>query len=312
MATNTNYAPPFPTLDGNGNFTQSWLEHAPQIVLRELRTIAQQHFVLPNVLKGRIDGTGSGAFIVELMESIYADRDPIPVDQLGDYPLVTTTGATTMLAKTVKRGLSAYISDEAIARMRIDEVRRTLVKIGNSLVKVSDTVGMAAIGSAVTQTQAAAGKWDGSTTTPDPLSDVLLAQAQIFSRGQGYKADTFLGTPNAVARLTAQAVKMGVMPRETNNQFEAGLVKVIGDMQILTSPYLPSGVNGIVLDSTMLGGIGFEVLGGGYVGDPADPWGVESKTWHDDEKDAWKVQARKVAVPIVNEPGAAVIVTGIF
>jgi hypothetical protein len=85
------------------------------------------------------------------------------------------------------------------------------------------------------------------------------------------------------------------------------LVQIAG-LNIWKSTNMPSGVTAMVLDSTLLGSIAFENLGGGYQGEYGD---VESKRIRLEENDGWKIQARKVAVPMVQEPGAAVKITGV-
>ena len=71
-------------------------------------------------------------------------------------------------------------------------------------------------------------------------------------------------------------------------------------------------MNAVVLDSTMLGSMAYESLGGGYQGDPSDmASGVESKRYREEGVDGVTVQARIVRAPMVQEPNSARIVTGV-
>ncbi len=64
-----------------------------------------------------------------------------------------------------------------------------------------------------------------------------------------------------------------------------------------------------MLDSTILGGMADEQLGGpGYVGMVG---GVEGKSIRDDNNDGWRLRCRRVTVPVVQEPAAAWKVTGL-
>jgi hypothetical protein len=85
---------------------------------------------------------------------------------------------------------------------------------------------------------------------------------------------------------------------------------VIDGMRFLVSPNLPTAGTILVLDSTMLGGMADEDLGGpGYAS--AGGVGVQVKTIRDDAKDGWRLRCRRVTVPIVVEPAAAYKITGV-
>jgi hypothetical protein len=102
-------------------------------------------------------------------------------------------------------------------------------------------------------------------------------------------------------------IAAGYVPRETstNNPALTGEFPTILGMRWLASPNAISGTV-LVLDSTQLGGMADEKLGGpGYVsaaGPQTAP--VEVKTIRDDEKDQYRLRARRVTVPVVDEPAA--------
>ncbi len=88
-----------------------------------------------------------------------------------------------------------------------------------------------------------------------------------------------------------------------------GSLPVVGGLRILASQYVPFPTSALVLDSAQLGGMADEQLGGpGYTGGIG---GVESKTIRKDSNDSYDLRARRVTVPVVGEPAAAIQITGV-
>lgn len=303
------YSPPTPTLSG-GKITVEYLMHNPVILYRLLRTLVQQRLVGNRLLTGRVNLTGSGSAVFETGEPIMVDDDPAVVDELGEYQLVDSEGATTSIATSLKRGFGSLVSDENVARNRIDIVNRKLLKLANRIVFNHDSLMLSAIGTAVTQTQAAAAAWN--TAGADQFLDILLSDAKVDELNMGYSVDSVVSTPTKWAYLVSRLAKLGALPRETaDNVIATGSIVEVAGKSIMKSTNLPSGVSVMVADSLQLGSIGWEDLGGGYMGDPANPLDIEFKRIRLDESDGWKLQTRKTGVPMVQEPNAAVIVTGV-
>jgi hypothetical protein len=305
------YAPPAPTATDD-TITVSRFVNNPVYIFRTLRGLVEQRMVGGRILSGRVDLTGSGAAIFEVGEGIYANDDSEIVDDLMDYPLTDDTPGDLAVAATEKWGLGTEISDKVIARNRMDIVRRKLLKIANRIAINFDSLVLSAVGSAVTETQAATAAW--SAAGANPFLDAMLSEAKIDELDEGFMPDVILCRPVPFARLVAAAKTMDYLPREGgNNVLLTGRVVVIAGLTIIKTNRLPAGVQVMVLDSTQLGAIAYERLGGGYQGDPADPVGVESKVLPLDggQRDGVRINARKVAVPMIQEPRAAVVVTGV-
>lgn len=303
------YDVPIPTVSGN-TITVDWLRNDPRRIYRLLRTLVMQNLVGWRLLTGRVDLTGSGFGVYEVSESIFAAIAGSVVRPLSQYPLTGAGRPTLDSVKPDKTGLKTIISDENAAHNRIDQVMRDLVKIANQLTFQNDGLALAAIASKVTKTTTAAGTLDGASA--NPFLDVELSAASIKEENQGYRADTVATTPTLFARAVASAVKAGLLPREANAAVERDVTTVkIGGKTWLATTNMPSGVDGVVLDSTMLGSMAYERLGGGYQGDPADmASGVESKRYREDDIDGVVVQARIVRAPMVQEPNSARIIDG--
>jgi hypothetical protein len=298
------YPPVAPTISGDFETISRFL-NSPTNVARRLRTLAEQRFIGDVLLSSRVPAEG-GAIVYEQNEGLYTDRVIEQVSPGSEYPVTTVASGPAQVAKVVKWGQDTYIYDEAIRRLGFSPVDRGLLKLVNTLVKQVDSVCLSLIASSVTQTQAASAAWSASTATI--LRDVLKAQATINTLNQGYNPDTLIVDDLTYAYLASDPTILTSARREdSGSAVYSGEFPVVGGLQVLATPNLPA-AGAWVLDSTMLGGIAEEALGGGYaqVGN-----GVESKAIRDDEVDGWRLRVRRVFVPYVMEPNAAVKITGI-
>lgn len=302
----TTYPPAPPTISGQ-NITVDRLMNNPVILQRLLRTLVQQRLIGDKVLKGRVDLTGSGAVIYEIAESIFADLQSERVAPLGEYPATTDTPGTIATANTDKWALSTKVSDEAVARNRIDVVARKLIKLSNRIAFGFDQLVLSAIGSAVTQTQGVVAAWNNASA--NQFLDVLLAVSVSDVLNQGYSIDTIVLQPVPYARLIASTPVLASLPRENGSPVLTGNLTQFAGLTFLKSTNLPAGVQAMVLDSTLLGSIAYEELGGGYQGTAQE--GVETKRFRVEENDGWQINGRLVRVPLIQEPGAAVKLTGV-
>lgn len=297
-----------PTISGD-NVTISRFLNNPALVARRMRTLLEQRFIAARILSQRFDVEG-GAVIFETGESIYANDDPRPIAPLSEYPLSTTTTGVASVAPVVKIGEDEPISDEAIKRLKMSPVNRALLKLANTAVKKVDATALSAIATAVTATQAATGSWSGAGTAAQILADASDVKADILALNMGYDPDTVLLDDVTYAAVLAKFIAAGFLPREGNNPVATGNFPVILGMTWLPTPNLPTAGTAMVLDSTQLGGIGVEDLGGpGYT--TVNDTGVQTKVIRQDEVDGYLARVRATNVPVVLEPAAAKKVTGV-
>jgi hypothetical protein len=304
------YPPTAPVLSGDVLTINRFLA-SPTAVQRRLRTIADQRFLAEVILTGRIEATG-GAISYEQSETIYSDRAPSPVAPGGEYERALALGGVAALAKVTKYGQDIRLADESIGRQPAVSVQRVLTKLVNRCVNYIDTISLAAIASAVTQTQAAFAAWN--TGTADPFLDVMLAVAQVEDLAEGYDIDTIIVTSTLYARLVAnQKVISGLRREATNTVTETGEVTQIAGLVLRPVPAsrMPAGISAMVLDSGQLGSLGYEdIPSPEYTGNPRD----EIQSWvrrDGNATDSWLVRGRRPVVPIVQEPNAAVKLTGV-
>lgn len=302
------YPPAAPTISGD-NVTISRFLQNPALIARRLRTLLEQRYIADALLTGRFQVSG-GAITYETGESIFTDRNPEAVSPGAKYPLTTLGTGTASLAKTVKWGQDALVTDEAVKRQAMDPVNRALVKLANQNVKYVDSVALAAIASAVTAS-AAAPAAASAMTAQQWITTVMLAKQNIVSLNQGYDPDTVVLEDIPWGYAMAAFISAGLTPRESSSTaLLTGEFPTILGMRWLATPNVPTAGVGLVVDSEQLGGMADEDLGGpGYV--KIAGVGVETKTIRDDENDQTRLRARRVTVPVVVEPAAGRKITGL-
>lgn len=306
------YPPAPPTLSGD-ILTISRFLNSPALVQRRLRTIAEARFIADSILSGRYETSG-GALLYEQTESIYTAKPPEAVNAGAEYPRSPAAPGPAALAGITKWGQDVPITDEHVHRYGRRAVDVALLKIVNFLVKQVDTTAMVALGAAIpvgNQLAVTAG-WD-TPATSNILLDLMRAKAQIEQFDQGYTADTVITTDMGVARIVADRNIIAGLARENTSAITAsGELREIAGLRIMATNNIPtlSTYKCFVVDSTMLGGLAYERLESPeYAGDPAN--GVESWTRRDPAaNDQWLVRGRRPVVPIIQEPNAAVAITG--
>jgi hypothetical protein len=305
------YPPVQPTLSGD-ILTISRFLNSPTLIARRLRTLAEQRFISDVLLQGRYN-TDSGSVVYEVSEGIYSDRSPKSVQPMSEYPLTPISTGTPSIAKTVKWGNDAEISDESISRQMMNPVEKAFTKLVNQMVKTIDGISMAAIASAVTQTTGAGSTW--ASGSPNILRDIAKAKANILALNQGYDPDTVVVDDITFANIISDPAFALLLSRENGNQpVYTGNFPMVDGMRLLPSPNITgagtSSAIALVLDSKVLGGMADENLGGpGYVS--AGGVGVQAKTIREDKTDGWRIRTRRVTVPIIQEPAAAWKITGV-
>lgn len=303
------YPPAGPSISGDVVTINRFLTN-PTLVARRLRTLLEQRYIADTLLSGRFVVSG-GAVTYETGEAIGTGENPRAVQPGAEYPLTNPANGVASIAKTVKWGQDALVTDESIKRRQMDPVNRALTKLANQNVAYIDSVALSAISTAVTNSAAAAASW-ATATAAQILQDVALAKANVVALNQGYDPDAVVVDDINFAYAMSKFAAAGYLPRETNadNPILTGNFPVIMGMRWLATPNLPTAGQALVVDSQQLGGMADEDLGGpGYV--KAGGIGTEIKTIRDDDNDRYRLRARRVTVPVVVEPAAARKITGL-
>ncbi|MBM6622664.1 hypothetical protein JTF08_13695 [Micrococcaceae bacterium RIT802] len=261
------------------------------------------------MLTGRFEAVG-GSILYESGESIFPADSPEAVAPGSEYPKTVLTSGELQAAKTVKWGRDSEVTDEAIARLLMNPVERALTKLANGTVKHVDSVALAVIASKITQAFDAATDGGGAWTSAEAIiAGVLGAKAKVEESnvGEGYNLNVAVLKPTQYAKVMSKLLADGVLPRESANPINTGEFPSYLGVTWTTSAHVPV-TDPLLVDNNQLGGMADEKLGGpGYTN--TGGIGVESKTIREDKSDKYLVRARRVTVPVVLEPSAAIKIT---
>ncbi|MEV0584101.1 hypothetical protein [Nonomuraea sp. NPDC050310] len=300
--------PQAPTLSGD-LLTIHRLLQSPTQIQRRLQTIQDLRFVADKILTARYRSSG-GAVLYDVSEPIFNTREVESVAPGAEYPKDVTPEGAAALAAVSKWGQATQLTDERIKRNARpgDELDRVLRKVVNTIIRKVDSITISAVASAVTATSPAVDNWDVSTA--NILRDIETAEAAIEDLDMGYNPDSILMSSTKYAFMASDDKIATLRRRETtDNPIYGGDIEMLGNLKVIVAPAsrLPS--NDVwVFDSTQLGGMADEAeVDPGYtVGEMA----VQIQSERIARRDAWEVWGRRITVPVIQEPGAAVKITG--
>lgn len=301
------YPPAPPTLVGDILSIHRLLQ-SPAQIRRRLRTIRDLRFVSDKILTQRFRSQG-GAVLYEMTEPIRNARDAGSIAPGSEYPRDVPGVGTAGLAAVQKWGQKVFLADEKIKRSVYagDEVDRALRKVLATVVAQVDEVTLSVVASQVTATSSAIAPWD--STDAEIFRDLALAEAQILDLRQGYQPDTVLMSDTKYA-LAISDKKIALLRRRetTDNPIYGGELEMIGKYKVVTAPVssLPSD-DVWLFDSRQLGGMADETeVDPGY---SVAELGVQVQTQRVADRDGWDLWGRRLTVPVVQEPGAAIRIT---
>ncbi|MCJ0906234.1 hypothetical protein [Rhodococcus sp. ARC_M6] len=291
-----------PTFSGDSVTTNRFLAD-PTLVAKRVNELAAQRFISDFILTDRQDVKG-GAIVFEQDDPFYTDRAPQAISPGSEYPLAGVGSGVPQAVRVTKWGQDVPITDEKIKRSNFAPVEKAFNSIVNQLVKTIDSLSLSLIASQVTATQGVTdGVWSSSSKI---LRDIMLAKAKVIGLNKGYDPNVIVVDDLTWALLASDDKLSTLMAREDKtNAVYTGEFRTIAGLTILPTPNLPA-AGAWIIDTNALGGIGDEKLGEGYAGDT-----VETKSIRDDNNDQWRIRGRRVCVPYVNEPGAAIKISGI-
>ncbi len=302
------YPPAAPTLSGD-LLTIHRLLNSPTMLRRRLRTIADLRFIADRVLKGRYKTSG-GAIAFEQSEPIVNSRAIKAIAPGAEYPRDSPAEGTAALAAVSKWGEAVPLTDEKLKRSVYmgQELDRTLTKTANTIITKIDRLATSAAASAITATSAAAAQWDNASALL--FRDVEKAAAKVVDLNQGYNPDTGVMSTTKYAMLITDPAIAALRRREaSDNPIYGGEIEQLGKYEIIATAVsnLPSD-DGWVFAPDMLGGMADETdVDPGYA--TLDNM-LQYKTVRIDTADRWDIMARRITVPVVQEPGAGIKITG--
>ena len=302
------YTYPAPAQTGS-NLTVQEIHHllkTPETLARRVRTLSEQRFIADFLLKGRFTATGGGIYY-ETGEPVFTDDAAEEVTPGAGYPLTKARSGELAAARVSKWGRDVPVTDEAIARMKMNPVDKALTKLVNMNVKTVDSAALGVIASKVTATyNVTAGTNPGVWTTADALvNSVLRGQAQIKALDEGYTPDAIVLNDLQWAKAMGLLWSAGVLPRENGNPLLTGVWPEVLGLTWTSTSHSPV-TNPFLVDTELLGGMADEDIASPGYTRAAGGAAVEVKSIRDDDNDRYKVRARRVTVPVVLEPLAGV------
>lgn len=296
-----------PTLSGDLETISRFLAN-PAAIQRRLRTFRDLRFVSDLLLTQRFR-TNGGAVLYEQSEPFVTDRTVTAVGAGSEYPSANMPTGTAAIASVSKWGQRISITDEEITRNLYGgaAIDRALRKLVNSIIKQTDSVTMSAIASAVTDTFDVTASSGAAWTAASPtiLRDILEAKAVVVGKNLGYAPDMLALNDTAYAIVMSDEKITNALQRETiSTPVYSGEIERIAGLTIVVSPAITTP---LVLDSMQLGGMADEQADApGYA---VSDLSVQIKSIRVDSADKWDLQGRRLTVPVVQEPGAAVELT---
>lgn len=302
------YPPAAPTLSGD-LLTVHRLLQDPARLERRLRTLADLKFISDRLLTGKLRSSG-GAALIEQSEPLVNTRAVEAVAPGAEYPRDSIAEGTAVLLAVSKWGQAVSLTDEKLKRSVYmgREVNRAIMKTANTVITKIDRLTTAAVASAVTATSAAGTTWDNASAVL--FRDVEKAGAKIVDQNQGYNPNAILMSTTKYAMLVTDPAIASLRRREaSDNPIYGGDIEFLGKYEVISTAVsnLPSD-DVWVYDSDQLGSMVDETeVDPGYA---TMENGLQFQVERISRRDSFDIWARRITVPAVEEPGAAVKITG--
>ncbi len=305
------YPPAPPSLSGDF-ITISRFLNSPAKIGSRLQQLSDVKFVADQILTQKFRSAG-GAVAYDVSEPLFNTRAVEAVAPGAEYPMDATATGTGAIASVSKWGERTRLTDERVKRTvpMGGAVDWALRKVTNTVIQKIDRLAIAAVASAVTATSGAVGVWDDPDAA-EILRDIEVARAKVEDLQLGYVIDTILMSNAKYALVASDPTIASLRRREAlDNPVYGAEIEMIAGLKVARTALgnLPGGTDDVwLIDSNNLGGMADEVeLDPGYA---TGPNSTQVKSIRKDEIDAWDLQGRRITVPVVQEPGAAICITG--
>ena len=300
------YPPSAPiTATPSGPAVHSLLAH-PALVTRRLAELLDRKMLADYILSGRIAATGGVVLFEQGWPTM--DGEVESVAPGGEFPTATIERSLAS-AKTEKWAAATEITDESIARLSITPVDAGLQVLAHAVAKRTDLSAMAAIVEATianTFDVTGAGNGGAWSSSANIVTSALKAKAVAEAADNGVAFDTIVLSPTAYAQAVSLLIAGGVFPREADgNPLTTGQFPQFAGLTWTSSPRATA--DPLLIDRKRFGALAFEDLGGPYNRNATT--GLETQVIRLAERDAYRVQARRVVAPVVLDPAAALWLT---
>lgn len=315
-----------------GNFSQQGYRvtvnamlNDPLFVRARLLDISRNQFMMESLLRNA-GANNSGVVVYNESESLYADEDPSIVAEGAEIPLVTVSQGIQKAAFGVKTALGIYITRETRDRNRVDTVIGDINKVKNTFVRMwerrmfqaltSAAVPALPIASPPTSGGAALG-WNNPAA--NIRMDVLRAIRAVREANQsgatpGPNVDDYLGFEPDTLVMSTRTEALFFGNQSVVDVYKNNGSSTLGDRQPLYTGTLEKTFMGLsVMTSRFMADDIVWVMERKTVGGWSDerPLGV-TPLYEDKPRETWRADAVRNSVIFVDQPKAAVKLTGIL
>lgn len=277
----------------------------PRVIAERIVRVLDNQFAMDRVLRNEGKATG-GAVAFRVSSGLYADSPSEIVEEFGEIPVVPVSVGDLQSAPVRKRALSVLISREMRERNAIGRVDNQITRLRNTIVRDIDGAFVNTLRTTVTQTRAATAAWSGGTATI--RKDINAARRIVKTNAaagagsySGYEPDTLLLSPVAEENLLNSSEFIALIFGSVNPSNISSLADapngILGLRPIVTVG-MPDN-EAIVVESKTVGGYADEF--------PLEV--TELYEWRPNQ--TWRADASRSTVGFIDQPGAAVRITGI-
>jgi hypothetical protein len=293
---NSTYPPAPPVVSATNLITVSLFLNSPARVQRSIETLAYQRFVADLVFGMGPNANGGAVIYDQLADGmLFLDRDVQEIAPGDEFPLLVGSAPVPLVAIARKWGGEVMVTDEEARRDNRNVLARELVRLRNTIIRKVDTLAMAALRAAPTNTMTASGSWAVAAT--DIIADLAQAIENVTSKDLGYEPNTVLINPAQEVALLKDADIRTALPRErTDVPIATGNLGRLMGQDFVVSNRINAG-EVFVLERGTVGGISDEVP-------------LYTRPIHDDRREVTFLHGARVTVPYVTDPLAATRITG--
>lgn len=299
---------------GATTITVDYLLKNPQVLNRRfIQDLSQKGYITEALLQGGYPVVG-GSIRYNRDESLFPDdesgrRTYEIVAEGARFPIIGPLEPTEQVEKSAKHGLRMFVTEEQRLRNQVPQVDKSLRYLKNELIDYVDNLFMQkfltdpAIPTYSVTTDAAAHGFSNATWTSTAnglIKDIAILKSKLTGLRRGFRPDTLLVNDNKVPELLAHDKLFAAFANAGASSpiFTGQLPNQIMGLDVLYSPFVTSGT-AIVMQRKMLGGYGDE-----------RPEQIRVLPFNE-EREVYEIKASRMMLYFIDEPNAAVKLTGI-
>ncbi len=295
--------PGAPIVVGN-DWTLDRFLNSPTIITRQIQQLVANQSIAEYLFRPISAPTGSiiyeKAVLTALGVNPDPNRQPGEVRPGDEFPFVGIDNLNMMVATTRKYGAQFAVTDEQRRRDSRDIMGIGERRTANTLAINSNQRAVNAfVADPDVYPMNAAAIWSSSSSSA--ISDIFAAASLINNNYMGYVADTVLLTPTTALKLQNNTALYAGMPRE--NVALNPLLQPAGRLNGL------AGLNWVISPKALANAV--IVMQRGIVGGIATEVPIHADVVDDRKTQQTFVITSHLDVPLITDPKAAVIITGV-